>query len=147
MAGTPIAMADGTRRPIERIRIGDWVLAYDVEAGVVVSAPVLRTFAHERQDGGDSIIRINGALRATSNHPFYANGRWVSAGELGVSDELLVLEPSTEGGVPMAQAGVVSSLYVESEREATYNLTVGTHHNYFAGGVLVHNKPPCLEEP
>jgi hypothetical protein len=30
------------------------------------------------------------------------------------------------------------------ERVTTYNIEVATHHNYFAGGILVHNKdaPP-----
>jgi intein/homing endonuclease len=33
---------------------------------------------------------------------------------------------------------------MEQERETTFNLEVGTYHNYFAGDMLVHNKPMCL---
>ncbi|WP_437651295.1 Hint domain-containing protein [Sorangium sp. So ce362] len=146
VAGTPIAMADGTQRQIERINVGDWVLAYDVEAGMITPAPVLRTFVHEQRMSSQSIIRINKDLRATANHPFYANGHWVPASKLDVFDELIVLDAAAHDGLPMTQAATVTSLYTELEKSTTYNLTVGTHHNYFAGGVLVHNKLACPEE-
>ena len=144
VAGTPIAMADGTQRPIEQVQVGDWVLAYDVEAGRVTPAPVLRAFIHEQHAGSRPLLRINSTIRVTPNHPFYANGRWMPASELSVSDGLLVLDVAVKD-LPMVQAGTVNSLYTEAESETTFNLTVGTHHNYFAAGVLVHNKHPCQE--
>ncbi|WP_231511555.1 Hint domain-containing protein [Chondromyces apiculatus] len=143
VAGTPIAMADGTRRAIEQIRVGDWVLAYDIEAEVVTPAPVIRTFVHAQNTGDRAILLVNDTLRVTSNHPFYVNGNWVPAGDLGVSDGLLMLDATVKDGLLKVQAGVVNSLYSEVVREATFNLTVGTHHNYFAGGILVHNKEMC----
>jgi hypothetical protein len=42
----------------------------------------------------------------------------------------------------------VSALAEMEGYRATYNIEVETHHDYFAGGVLVHNKPPgCGVEP
>jgi hypothetical protein len=144
VGGTPIAMADGTTRPIERVAVGDWVLAYDFAREQVVPAHVVRTFVHPAHEESASIVQINGDLRATTNHPFYANGRWVRAGQLNVGDSLLLLSSDREVSLTVPLQTRVLSLSMEQERETTFNLEVGTYHNYFAGDMLVHNKPMCL---
>ena len=77
-------------------------------------------------------------LRATPEHPFFANGRWVSAGELSVGDILLEV---AEDGRTVVRVPVRS---IESQPGGveTFNLEVSGVHDYFAGGILVHNKPP-----
>jgi intein/homing endonuclease len=43
-----------------------------------------------------------------------------------------------EGAAVVSEA--ISSLRFEDERATTYNIEVEGLHDYFAGGVLVHNK-------
>ena len=143
VGGTPIAMADGTTRPIEQVAVGDWVLSYDFAREQVVPAPVVRTFVHPAHELSESIVRINSDLRATTNHPIYANGRWVPAGLLNVGDSLFLLSSDRETSLSALLQTRVASLSTEREREATFNLEIGAHHNYFAGDVLVHNKEFC----
>lgn len=142
VAGTEVTLADGSTRAIEALRLGDSVLAFDVDKGALAASPVTHTFVHPDSDG---LVIINGRLRATANHPFYANGRWVRADELGVGDTLVTLPA---GATALAsgsdvRAMSVSSLAFEPERATTYNIEVADQHTYFAGGALVHNKQQC----
>jgi hypothetical protein len=142
VAGTHVAMANGSARSIEQVNVGDWVLGYDLGTQRLVAAPVIMTFVHPLSAHSSSIVRINENLRATANHPFYANGQWVSAEDLSPGDSLVMLD-RVDGTDPHVSSGIVSSLIVESERETTYNIEVAGVHDYFAAGVLVHNKPIC----
>jgi len=135
-AGTFITMADGSTRPIESIVIGDRVLAYDTLAGRSVPAAVEKTFEH--LETKESLVVVNGTLRATESHLFYAGGRWVRAADLRLGDELLVLPT---GAAAQPATVPVVSLEIQPFSAAVYNLEVSGHHDYFAGGVLVHNKP------
>ena len=136
-AGTPVRMADGTDRPIEKIRAGDRVLAYDVAAGRTVASVVTETFHHAAGETRATLL-VNGTLRATPEHPFFANGHWVRAAELGVGDVLLEVG---EDGRTVNRVPVRSIERLPGEVE-TFNLEVAGAHDYFADGILVHNKPP-----
>jgi hypothetical protein len=139
-AGTPITMADGTTKPIEAIHTGDTVLSYDPVVKVTATGRVERTFVHANSA---PLIRVNDKLLATANHPFYAHGEWIPAGELSMDDTVLELDvarshaPSV-GWAP--QAAGVSSLQTVPPVDTVYNIQVATYHDYFAAGVLVHNK-------
>jgi len=130
-------MADGSLRPIEDVRAGERVLSWDVESGRMVASVVSETFHHAAVQARATVL-VNGSLRATPEHPFFANGRWVKAAELSVGD--LLLEIDLDG---RAVAKVpVRSLERLPGGVDTFNLEVAGTHDYFAGGVLVHNKPP-----
>jgi Pretoxin HINT domain len=151
VAGTQISLADGSTRPIEDVKAGDQVLAYDIDSGHVVSSEVTETFVHPDLEG---TVLINGHLQATANHPVYANGRWVRADELSVGDRLLQLSPNNRGTEAMSYgdlgssvAGQVAALVLLPGAQTTFNLEVANQHNYFAGGFLVHNKIPLQDEP
>lgn len=146
VAGTPVAMADGSTRPIEAVSVGDRVLAYDEARGWRVPARVVRTYV---QAGfGRELVRINGSLTATRSHPFYIEGRGVRpARELAVGDRLLGL-PDGAKGARASRDAVVPVTVQEIEHlepvPMVYNLEVSAERNFFADGLLVHNKttPP-----
>jgi hypothetical protein len=142
VAGTHVAMADGSDRAIELVNVGDWVLGYDLGTETLVAAPVTKTFMHPLSAHSGPIVRVNESLRATTNHPFYANGRWIPAGDLFPGDALVMLDRIDDNRSHVS-SGAVSSLVVEAERETTYNIEVAGVHDYFAEEVLVHNKPLC----
>ncbi|MEC4020976.1 RHS repeat-associated core domain-containing protein [Streptomyces sp. H27-D2] len=143
-ADTPVLMADGTRKPIRDVRIGDKVLASDPETGE--SGPREVT-ALIKGNGDKQLVDLTlgaegptgteaSTLTATEGHPFWVPelGRWISAGELSPGQWL-----RTSSGT-WAQ---ISAVRHHAQRSEVYNLTVDDLHTYhvFAGdeSVLVHN--------
>ncbi len=123
-AGTMITMADGSKKPIEQIEVGDRVLSYDENEKELVSGEVTKTFVHPKTD---HLVVVNGSLVTTANHPFWSQGKWVAAEELAV-------------GSPLFDGASVNAIEMRDGTATTYNFTVAEYHDYFAGGYLVHNK-------
>ena len=141
VAGTPVVMADGSWKPIEQVKVGDWVMSFCEQTQRLVAAPVTAHLVHEDRSRRSPIVVINGALEATGNHPFYVDGRWIEADNLALGARLTRLAPSFDGLVAAGTTDVlVSSLERRGGAAVVYNLEVGLTHTYFAGGVLVHNK-------
>jgi len=128
--GTKVLMDTNTYQSIEDVLIGDFVKSYDVDNGVFVSAKVTNTFVHIV----NKLVVING-IETTPEHPFYANGQWIKAGALKIGD-VIFLESD--------EFAEVTTINTREETTTVYNIEVENTHNYFAGGVLVHNKEAQL---
>jgi hypothetical protein len=159
VAGTPVTMADGSTRPIETIRTGDLVLAYDTRSGQPAVSQVNNTAVHDHWKERAATVLINGTLRATVNHLFFVNGKWRRADQIKVGDTLVRALPtgkdtgavvratSVLGGAPAAEPAplpsieptTVKSVHRMPGADVVYNLEVAKYHDYFSGGVLVHN--------
>jgi RHS repeat-associated protein len=147
-AGTPVLMADGSRKPIEQVEPGDKVIATDPETGDSGSRPVTAVITG---DGAKKLVDVtvvdsNGSkqsLTATDGHPFWVDddgraetpgGRWVDAAELRRGHWL-----KTASG-ELAQ---VAGTHAYAQHAVVYNLTVDKVHTYHvvAGDreLLVHN--------
>ncbi|MCH7729718.1 MAG: Hint domain-containing protein [Planctomycetes bacterium] len=123
--GTSVETPSGPK-PIEQIREGDLVWGYDLAKNKPVVAKVTATIV----SAANETLRF-GDLRVTGNHPVYANGQWTDAVNLSEKDKLLGKDLHwREVGVIRVIAGKVD----------VFDLTVDGAHNFFAGGVLVHNK-------
>ena len=132
VAGTLVVMADGSVAPIESIREGDLVSAYDESAGVVASARVTHTFQRCASDLV-AVIVDDQTIRATCEHPFFvANVGWVPAEQLKEADHVLTCHGDTKSVRRVER--LPSSLDV-------YNFEVEGFHTYFVtlAGLLVHN--------
>lgn len=125
-AGTPIATPGGPRA-VEDLAPGDLVLAFDLARQSAVAAPIAAVSSRP----ATRTLAFEGGLRVTPDHPLFASGRWVEAGEVGPEDWLL----RPDGG--RVRAGRPQTLV---EPVAVYDLTVDGPSNFFAGGRLVHNK-------
>ena len=66
IGGTQISMADGSKKAIENIVVGDLVLAFDKESNLG-PASVTETFKHE-DDQFIKLIHWNGEITTTPNH-------------------------------------------------------------------------------
>ncbi len=121
VAGTPVWTETGLK-PIEQIRIGDRVLAQDVQTGELALKPVIATT--ERPPEKVLTVQIGSqTLRCTGGHPFWVAGRgWLKARSL---------EPgqAVHGVEGAATVGKVA----EAEDAVTYNLEVADFNNYFVG--------------
>ena len=76
---------------------------------------------------------VNGDLLVTAEHPFLVDGKWVTAERLRVGDRLMDV-----GG----KEAVISSVEYFDRGVRVFNIDVMAPHTFFAGGMLVHKKPP-----
>jgi hypothetical protein len=128
-AGTPVR-TDRGMTPIEKIRIGDRVLAQDIETAELAYKPVLQTTIRPPRElcafrvGDETIV-------CTAGHRFWTSGRgWVKARDL----EAESLLHTVTGNEPVGTAK-------KGAPAQTYNLVVADFHNYFVGttGLLSHD--------
>lgn len=132
---TLVTLADGTRRAISLIRVGDSVLAADPATGRTGPQRVTDTISHS---GVHEMVTLSfdsgSSVTATRGHPFWNPGQkaFVKAGDVKPGDRV-----QTETG---GTATVVRTAEFKLDIDA-YNLEVDTVHTYFAGvpGILVHN--------
>ena len=140
--GTLVLMGDGSTKSIEKIRVGDYVLARDPESGS--SARPCQVSALIR-DFADGLVHVKfrsptGSLctiTSTQFHPFWTfNRNWVEARDLASGDQL---------DDPCGSSMVVVSVDYERNLGKSHNLTIDEIHTYFvvADGIpiLVHNAP------
>lgn len=90
LPGTPILMADGSEKPIEQVRIGDLVLAFDATAalgrGALVPRPVTRTFQNITQ----TIIDLRGTRMTPGHVCLTDHGRFETIAAILARDGALV---------------------------------------------------------
>jgi hypothetical protein len=152
---TPVCFAAGTLvhtkeglKPIEEIRVGDWVLSYPDNQKTperlrqeheYTYRQVTQTFVTEDQPLSELIVDnlVNGnreTFFVTANHPIYCEDRggWVPVSELHATD---AIENYGFGNL------MVSRVYHERGRARVYNFEVEEFHTYYVGenGVWVHN--------
>ncbi|MFF3393655.1 LamG-like jellyroll fold domain-containing protein [Streptomyces sp. NPDC002669] len=144
LPGTEVVMADGSRKPIERVEAGDEVRATDPTTGRTSTQEVTATI---RGEGRKELVRLTldtdgekgtatDTLTATAGHPFWVPSlrKWLKAGELKPGQWL-----RTGSGTRVQVAAVRGW----TQRAAVHNLSVGRAHTYYvtagATPVLVHN--------
>ncbi|WP_067830936.1 polymorphic toxin-type HINT domain-containing protein [Actinomadura kijaniata] len=144
VAGTPVLMADGTRRPIERVRVGDVVLAADPVTGLREPRRVTDHIVGEgKRDLARLTVDLDGELGGpvetvvvTEGHRFWVNGTddWIPASGLVFGDVLTT---------PGSERAMVVRKTAHRRVARVHNLTVEGLHNYFVGvggqEVLAHN--------
>ncbi|MGP4029526.1 RHS repeat-associated core domain-containing protein [Actinomadura sp. 3N407] len=163
--GTQVLLADGSRRGIEDIDVGDKVLATDPETGETSPQPVLGTITTK---GDKHLVQItvntdaplrfrvtgdepqpsatealnhefakSGAAVATDNHPF-----WV-AGDLNQWVEAADLKPGMWLRTSVGTYVQITAVKTHTAYQRVHNLAVDTDHTYYVltgtSAVLVHN--------
>ncbi len=143
-ADTPVLMADGTRKAIKDVSIGDTVVATDPKTGETGPRKVTALI---KGKGRKQLVDVTvdtdgpkggktGTVTATDGHPFWVPRlhRWINAGDLTAGQWL-----QTSAGT-WVQITAVSR---RTEQASVYNLTVDGLHTYYAlaGSIalLVHN--------
>ncbi|WP_307675012.1 polymorphic toxin-type HINT domain-containing protein [Streptomyces sp. V4I2] len=146
--GTRVLMADGSTKPIEKVKVGDKILATDPRTGKTSVQTATATIIGKGSkdlvritltvhDGSDRRAQATTTVTATAGHPFWVPslGEWIDAGELKSGQWL-----QTSSGT-WIQIGAVEAW---TARKATvHNLTVTDVHTYYvlagAAPVLAHN--------
>ena len=125
--------------PIEQIKVGDIVFAYNLDTGLCEKNVVTETFSKQT----DTLFRLSiegEIITTTENHPFYCTdlNDWVAAASLNTGNHVLLMDGTS--------ATIASSEPVSCDDPVgVYNFTVANNHNYFVSsrGILVHNR--CQE--
>jgi hypothetical protein len=91
----------------------------------------------------DYLVVVNGSIVATPNHAFHTERGWIPAEFLRTDDVLVNVRGTgpTDGSGLVATSARVGALETRPGSVTTYNLAVSGHHDFFAGGVLVHDGP------
>jgi hypothetical protein len=152
VAGTQIAMGDGSSQPIENIVIGSLIKTYNHHTNIVEDKKV-RNVLHKKVDEtvkytfGD----ISKELECTHDHPIWSTsandgtGSYVSHDpELSRKWYQMFIPQSAIGQTILladGSTGTISAIEEKTENVTVYNLQdVEDNHNFFANQVLVHNR-------
>ncbi|MFJ5288967.1 polymorphic toxin-type HINT domain-containing protein [Streptomyces sp. NPDC088348] len=140
LADTRVLMADGEKKKIEDVKVGDEVEATDPETGKSGHRKVTRLIVtnDDKRFNTLSIATKSGTekITATYEHPFWSpsEGRWTGTAKLKRGMTLL-----TDDGSRVT----VTANHPFVKHARTYNLTVEGLHTYYvlagATPVLVHN--------
>lgn len=127
--GTLVQLEHGKTAPIESLKVGDEVLAFD-EQGLVHLSKV--TAVHHHKDP-QPLLRVkywNGEVTLTPNHwVLNEYNAFTEVGRLSIHDCLV-------DGMGHLRP-IVAAEYVGHEE--VWNLTVEPHHTFIANGIRVHN--------
>jgi RHS repeat-associated protein len=150
IAGTKITMSDGVLKNIEDVRVGDIVKTYNFELEKVENNEVLKTISPVQDklikiSLQNSIVNIN-----TVDHPYFVKGKgWCSYKPIDTKKrynfDVKQLEKNDtcyllNGGDEIVEIKIIN-IESTNREERTYNLSeVKNNHNFFANGILVHNK-------
>ena len=140
-AGTRVATPRG-HIAIEKLRVGDLVLAEDPTTGKLAAEPVQALIVRPVSDLMAIALSDGSSLKVTTNHLFWVDGgpglhkaMWLVSGRLRHGDRL-----RTAAGKDVT----VVRVRWHVGRAVVYTLTVARLHTFFVGSarVLVHNAGP-----
>jgi ATP-dependent DNA helicase UvrD/PcrA len=147
VAGTLVTMADGSQKPIEDVRVGDEVLAWD-GGDDFAPARVLRSHRATRSRG----VRISTAggrsVASTAEHKHLAGFGEVEgesrAAVVTRTQPLLAYMPAASvrpGMAMLAPDGIDTVEAIERVKlvEPVYDIDVERAHNFIANGLVTHN--------
>ena len=134
-AGTPV-WTDLGPLPIEKIKVGDRVLAQNADSGELAFKPVLRTTLRPKSE----LIHLEtdgAAFDSSGGHPFWVSGRgWLKARELEAG--MMLHGATTTAAVRAVDSG---------PSEVTYNLIVADFHTYFVGPTRLLSHDNTVRQP
>lgn len=125
---------------IEKLKVGMLALSQTAE-GLLEYQPVSRTISSEK-DGYLEVTFQNGQMiRVTPTHPFFdpVTQTYREIGTFREGDVVLHLEDASSTS-SRSEWLRIDQIKAVAASVTVYNLTVEGNHNYFAEGVLVHNK-------
>jgi hypothetical protein len=126
---TLIRTPEGLKQ-IQEIKVGDTVSSYDIEKKLMQESKVLKTFNRSANEYYKLTVD-NKIIRVTQEHPFYTKNGWKKVRELSKGEELFTGSSWV----------ILQKIEVVKDTLTVFNMHVDGPNNYFAGGVLVHNKP------
>ena len=155
VSGTLILMDDGTQKEIEKVQLGDSVLSYNFQTKQIEAKKVTELASPIHTKLVEITFAGTNKNLNTFDHPYFVKGKGWSSYDPAMTFKKynLKVEKIETGDVCydynngiLAEIQIVSLIEV-TDKYQTYNLNnVEDNNNFFANGVLVHNKvtPPLI---
>lgn len=128
LPGTKVTTPSG-EKTIENLKVGDKVISFNEKTKTNEPAKIEKTFEHKTS----GYLIVNNKLFVTQEHPFLINGEWKTIGQAKLGDNLQTIDGKTE---------TISSIKQVTKQVTVYNIEVSPNNNYYAEGILAHNKVP-----
>ncbi|MFK7923956.1 MAG: Hint domain-containing protein [Bacteroidia bacterium] len=142
-AGTMITMADHSQKAIEKLKIGDEILAWDAISKETINTEVLR-LGQQRHTDLQQIKWLGGEIITTPDHPFWIEGKaWAvlapeTAGRYEGFDTLARIEIGDNLVLASGESVRVEAIEKIETPQMTYSITqLAQGKGFFANGVLV----------
>jgi len=138
---TLITMADGSKKSIKDIKRGDRVLSWDFENNKQASGKVIGLWNGNHSD----MYVINKKINVSSEHPFWTKEvGWASIDPQMTFErhgwKIAKLEEGYHLMTDEDKYVKVESIKENFREVMTHNIKVEKYENYYAEGILVHNK-------
>lgn len=149
VAGTKITMVDGSFKNIEEVQIGDEVITLNEETKLNEVKKVIDTKSPTHNDLVKYTLSNGVEVTSTFDHPFYVNKMELASHTPNLTNERYEL------GVNVRKIETGDFVYmIPNDNEVTiekiepqplvdtqtYIFTVEDNHNFYANGILTHNK-------
>ncbi len=136
LAGTQVTTPSGTQN-IEDLKVGAQILAFNLITRTMVPRRVTHVLTNQAPNHITLTLSNNTTIRVTDSHPFYLplEIMYKAAEELVVGD--ILLHANNE----IIQDITIVNISRVNHPATVHNIEVeGKEHNYYANGILVHNK-------
>jgi DNA-directed RNA polymerase beta subunit len=95
-----VLMADGVRKAIKDVSVGESVMSFDPVTGVMEPVKVVNQYVRETEKKIYRLKTVSGrTVVATDNHPFITESGWTTVAELAASGTELVEAPNRKVGI------------------------------------------------
>lgn len=144
-AGTKVLLSDGSEKSIEDVKAGDIVVSYNLSTNENENKVVGRLLS-VLSDHISYVSLSNGTiLKVTNDHPIYTNRGWAAIDvELTKTKYDIPVLNLIVGSMVKTIDSSVEVISIETKDESTMTFTlkdVEDNANFYADGVLVHNRP------
>ncbi len=145
VADTKVTMADGSKKNIQDVKIGDMLMSKGGNNKVLGF--------HQPKLGNQKLYSFNsGRYFVTAEHPFLTTDGWKSLDPEKTANEHLNINITAlhVGDMLITDHGNVKLNSINGKYESSdtqlYNFILDGDHTYYADGYLVHNKVGCTAD-
>lgn len=145
--GSKISMFDNSDKNIEDVKVGDIVITYNEETKKLEPGEVTKTINVFRNDIIEYKLSNGVVIRSTSCHPYWVVNKGWSSFDKDLTENLydFIVNKIEENDILLKidnEEVIVEKIteVMVIKKVSTYNLQILGNHNYYANGILVHNK-------
>lgn len=148
VSGTKVRLSDGSEKNIEDVNVGDVVLSYNEKENKIEPNKVYKTYSPMHDDIVEYIFSNGTKISSTFDHPYYVNGLNLASFKPEWSNNRYNFDKP----VQQIKIGDVFNLcdytftelieinVLERKDTITHIISVENNQNFYANGILVHNK-------
>jgi intein/homing endonuclease len=148
IAGTKVTMEDGSEKNIEDVVIDDVVLSYNEDRRCIESKKVIKLQSPIHDDLVEYTLSNGTTITSTFDHPYYVNGlqlasykpNWTNSRYDLPSNVIEIQVGDLLNLVNNEVVEIISINELDRVDTQTYIFSVEGNRNFYANGILVHNK-------